>query len=114
MMEQTSVDVELASLGRYLLRRPPSSGYEAKFSLEFCVICALTNGSVETRHFTDAEVARLRPLVDLVHIQAGQRLAVARGLEVAVADREGRPMRRPKTTSDLLLWLSTPFSRGKH
>ncbi len=63
-----SVNCIIGSLGRVLLRRPPLTGVEAKFSVEFCIACALTHGNVEVDHFCESEVERLSPLMRRIQV----------------------------------------------
>ncbi len=78
------VVVRIGSRGRVLLRRSPRTTTETRFSLEFCVACALTHGRVGVDHFTEAELQRLSTLMELIRIIDD---------DPAFADPEGRPAR---------------------
>ncbi|MDO8616171.1 MAG: MmgE/PrpD family protein [Dehalococcoidia bacterium] len=60
-----------------LLPRPPATGLEAKFSLEYCVVAALLDGRVGRDAFADAAVQRppVRDVMSRVQIvEVGERM----------------------------------------
>lgn len=64
-----TVKCAIGSRGRVLLRRLPATGLEAKFSLEFCVACALAHRGVDVDSFRDAEVSRLAEVMGRVAVE---------------------------------------------
>jgi 2-methylcitrate dehydratase PrpD len=64
-----TVTCTIGARGRVLLRRRPATGLEAKFSVEFCVACALADRRVEIESFRDAEISRLTDLMSKVAVE---------------------------------------------
>jgi len=80
----------------------PSSGYEAKFSLEFCIATALLEGSVRLDHFSDARTrdAALRDLMQRIRMEVHPDLHDPSTFlekefsEVTIDLHDGRSLRR--------------------
>ena len=78
-----------------LIRRPPATGLEAKFSLEYCIASALFDGGVGLGSFTDEAVGRgeVRELTRLLTVTEAGRPAqfpIEGTAEVTVVTRNGR------------------------
>jgi len=82
----------------------PTTPYEAKFSIAFCVATALAHGQVGTEAFTDERVAEqpLRRLMDKVEAKGSERFREAfpamRGAEIALHLADGRVLRHHQPT----------------
>ncbi len=104
-----------------LIHHRPSSGLEAKFSLEYAVAATVLDRSPDLGSFTDAAVRRpeVARLIERVHLQPapGGSTLLAPGLEVELVERGGRTRRarldlppgapgRPATTAEMAGKLS--------
>jgi len=77
-----------------LISEPPTTGLEAKFSMEYCIAAALLDGSIRLSSFDEAAVARpvIQDLLRLVAPEEGFAKAdfpIGGEAEVRVKVREG-------------------------
>jgi 2-methylcitrate dehydratase PrpD len=84
-----------------LLYSDPTTGLEAKFSLEYCVARALREGAIRLEHFseksvTDPEIRRLMGRISkYIHPEGKDRSALEREFaEVQVVFKDGRCLTR--------------------
>jgi 2-methylcitrate dehydratase PrpD len=106
------IDIWVPNRSTSLIEWLPKTGLEGKFSMEYCVSCALSDGKVVIRSFTDEAVLRpdIRSLMAKIHIheQWANEVDVAveatlgggRKLRHAVLHPKGSPA-RPASWSDV-------------
>jgi 2-methylcitrate dehydratase PrpD len=76
-----------------------TTGLEAKFSVQFTVAAALTDGAISLRHFTEAAIARpdvkdMTARVTAIGVESGDSLSQACELTVKLKGGKSRSVRR--------------------
>jgi 2-methylcitrate dehydratase PrpD len=79
-----------------LMSRPPASGLEAKFSMEFGIACALSEGVVRLASFSDEAVLRadIRQMMAKVHVAEASGDILPRWSQVSLQLMDGTALNR--------------------
>jgi 2-methylcitrate dehydratase PrpD len=95
-----------------------TNGLEAKFSIQYTLAAALTDGAISLRHFTDAAIARpdvkgMLSRVTAIGVESGDALSQACELTVKLKAGATRSVRRDdaegRTADEYPIYMKTKF-----